>query len=67
MITRMARGYIAEEIAKDMGVSRYTVKSWAARARGKLGARNVAHAVTLHVRVHHKCRRFVMVGMAAAT
>jgi FixJ family two-component response regulator len=59
VVSRLARGFIGHEIADDMDVSIHTVNSWAARARGKLGARNVAHAVILHERVHEKCRRFI--------
>lgn len=45
-----ALGLSQKEIAREMGITPYTVKDYMELARARLGARNTSHAVALAVR-----------------
>lgn len=47
MLSLCARGFSREEIGRELYLSPWTVKVTLDEARGRLGARNVTHAVSL--------------------
>ncbi len=50
ILSFFAKGYLAQEIGHRLGISHSTVSKHVASAKNKLGAKSVAHAITIAIR-----------------
>lgn len=59
MIRALGRGLILKQAGHELGISVESAKTYARRAREKLGAETAAEAVILHESVHRRCAKLV--------